>query len=646
MSQQEGYSPSFKRPAEIMRMRRRRTRSDAGVSSSPSGPPSAGSPGQSDSSRACVRPFSPGPLFNYQNRSGGGTKRRNPFASIENTRSPKKKRLISNDAGNVEAADRSATSTGTGPEGFEGDTSTTPGSPGGQLPFGVRLAAAERLQHRDTCLLEDDSLFEEEEEEVHSPLLKSPQAIAPASIAAPVCTEYPADWSLKTRLLFTSPLTLGWAEHPKAQEEALGLRHHCRAQFSPLPHSLQDPRSCSELRCAFQQSLVYWQHPSLPWIPLFPRINAERSFAGRSTPWAQDGGLQQSLMSEWSVSLSSLYSLLKARLCPYFYLCSHQFTVLFRAAGLGASSSMTAFISPTTRGLREAMKAEGIEFSLPLVEERRTSREQLNLTEEEEECSELQGGEASRAGDEEHEDEDGSFSWLKEMGIQDKIKKPDSITMQLHKEGPAVSLDHKPESVVCVSGPHTFTLINFLISCKSLVAAAGCQAGLPPTLLAPGAFRGATMHTLKARSVNVKSQVGSTYQNISSLEITGPILPSSLHTITTLLRPAQKGNFSAALYTHTPTAVMNTHTPTAVMNTHTPTAVMNTHTPTAVMNTHTPTAVMNTHATKQQGSGASVDLSGCGLHPASVQQLQQPSSLGKTALTHINMSNYSYMWKN
>lgn len=68
---------------------------------------------------------------------------------------------------------------------------------------------------------------------------QSPQAIAPASIAPPVCTEYPVDWSLKTRLLFTSPLSLSWAEHPKAQEEALGLSQHCRAQFSTLPHSLQ-----------------------------------------------------------------------------------------------------------------------------------------------------------------------------------------------------------------------------------------------------------------------------------------------------------------------------------------------------------------------------------------------------------------------
>lgn len=68
---------------------------------------------------------------------------------------------------------------------------------------------------------------------------QSPQAIAPASIAPPICTEYPADWSLKTRLLFTSPLSLSWAEHPKAQEEALGLSQHCRAQFSTVPHSIQ-----------------------------------------------------------------------------------------------------------------------------------------------------------------------------------------------------------------------------------------------------------------------------------------------------------------------------------------------------------------------------------------------------------------------
>lgn len=147
-------------------------------------------------------------------------------------------------------------------------------------------------------------------------------------------------------------------------------------------------------------------------------------------------------------------------------------------------------------------------------------------------CCELQEDDADDQGNNGEDDEDGSLSWLKAMGVQDKIKRPDNITAQLYplsrlgatdlsplskpchvkintktsltswcsrKEGSAVSLDHKPESVVCVEGPHTFTLINFLINCKSLVAAAGAQTGLPPTLLAPVAFRGATMHTLKVR---------------------------------------------------------------------------------------------------------------------------------------------------
>lgn len=31
-----------------------------------------------------------------------------------------------------------------------------------------------------------------------------------------------------------------------------------------------------------------------------------------------------------------------------------------------------------------------------------------------------------------YDDEDGSLSWLKAMGVQDKIKRPDSITTQLY----------------------------------------------------------------------------------------------------------------------------------------------------------------------------------------------------------------------
>ena len=61
-----------------------------------------------------------------------------------------------------------------------------------------------------------------------------------------------------------------------------------------------------------------------------------------------------------SVSLRSLHQLLRVRQCPYFYMCGAVFTVLFRAAGVAGISQAHALITPTTRGLREAMKAEGV----------------------------------------------------------------------------------------------------------------------------------------------------------------------------------------------------------------------------------------------------------------------------------------------
>lgn len=71
------------------------------------------------------------------------------------------------------------------------------------------------------------------------------------------------------------------------------------------------------------------------------------------------------------------------------------------------------------------------------------------------------------------------------------------IVIFRRKEKHEVRMDHRPESVVLVKGMNTLTLLNFLINSKSLVASSGPQAGLPPTLLSPIAFRGATMQMLK-----------------------------------------------------------------------------------------------------------------------------------------------------
>lgn len=85
MSEHGCYSPSFKKPSDVLRMRKKRARSD-GVSLAHR--PAADSPSSAD-----IRPFSPGPLLGSRARTGAGAKRRNPFANIENTVNSPRKRV-------------------------------------------------------------------------------------------------------------------------------------------------------------------------------------------------------------------------------------------------------------------------------------------------------------------------------------------------------------------------------------------------------------------------------------------------------------------------------------------------------------------------------------------------------------------------
>ncbi|NXV43921.1 DONS protein, partial [Uria aalge] len=555
-----GYSPGFKKPPATLRLKRKRLRrSEPAAALPPCGeaPPAASAPA-----------------------------RRNPFSSLDNA--PRA-------AGTPQPRERGRRPPPPPPPPAGGSPSA---APFWQLLESVcedkPARRAEPSERTDILALTDD---------LHLP-------VAVPKVPSSPRHEFPADWSIKTRLLFMSSQPFTWAEHLKAQEEAQGFAQHCRATETNLPQSIQEPKLSTELRCAFQQSLVYWLHPSLPWLQLFPRIGADRRIVGKASPWSQDEALQQVLMSDWSVSFTSLYNLLKAKLCPYFYVCTYQFTILFRAAGLAGSDIITAVISPTTRGLREAMRNEGIEFSLPLVEESRTRKQknsEVNL--ETEVANSIEVGEEPAPSD----DDDESFSWLEEMGVQDKVKKPDAISIKLRKEKHEVQMDHKPESLALVKGTNTFTLLNFLINCKSLVAVAGPQAGLPPTLLSPVAFRGGTMQTLKARSINAKARVHSAYEDIFGLEIVGPVMPHSLHALTTLLKAAQRGAFSAVLYTHEPTAVFNADLGTA-------------------------SPALNKETVRK-------DLTACGLHPKTLDQLSQCPTLGKSSIRFLEMKDYAYTWK-
>ncbi|XP_052015103.1 protein downstream neighbor of Son isoform X2 [Apodemus sylvaticus] len=544
-----GYSPSFKRPPEIVRLRRKRSR-DHGAAM----PSALPEPAPRRAALAAGLPLRPFPTAGGRGGAAATTARRNPFARLDN------RPRVADEAG--------------------------------EEPLrGPQVAPAPLLDSNG-----ENNLLWEEASSHERTVTELPQSqrvpLSESDTWSSDGTGLPVDWSIKTRLLFTSSLPFSWADHLKAQEEAQGLVQHCRATEVTLPQAIQDPRLSTTLRCAFQQTLVYWLHPAFPWLPLFPRIGAYRKMTAKTSPWTADETLQHDLMSDWSVSFTSLYNLLRTKLCPFFYVCSYQFTVLFRAAGLAGNSVITALISPTTRGLREAMRNEEESGHKKKVRE-------PSLEYEEE-----------QAGSEEDEEE--SLSWLEEIGVQDQIKKPDVISIKLRKEKHEVQMDHRPESVVLVKGLDTFKLLNFLINCKSLVATSGAQAGLPPTLLSPVAFRGASMQMLKARSINVKTQALSGYRDKFSLELTGPIMPHALHSMTMLLRSSQRGSFSAGFYAHEPTAVFN---------------------------------VGLSLDKDLDRKVADKDLANCGLHPKTLEHLSQMPVLGKSSLRNVEMSDYILNWR-
>jgi hypothetical protein len=118
--------------------------------------------------------------------------------------------------------------------------------------------------------------------------------------------------------------------------------------------------------------------------------------------------VKSSLQEAWKDSLRSLFQLIRTKQCPYFYVCSNNFTVLFRAAGICGESDVHALVTPTTRGFRHMLKQEEIEFSMPLKKKRTSDQgyETLDST-----TGDLI--EANAEDEEESPDE----QWLKSMGI-------------------------------------------------------------------------------------------------------------------------------------------------------------------------------------------------------------------------------------
>ncbi|XP_023232886.1 protein downstream neighbor of Son-like [Centruroides sculpturatus] len=365
----------------------------------------------------------------------------------------------------------------------------------------------------------------------------------------------PVDWSLKTKVRFMSTKPFPWRGNLKTVEEASGTTSFTRC-LELEQHKGKDCVLDSSPGACFYKNCLYWMHPSLPWLQLFPRMDVKKNKNLNQAITSYNEIIQDSLHSDWCESFRSLYQLVRTCQCPFFYLCAASFTVLFRAAGINGFAEINAMITPTTRGLRQALIAEGINFTMPLSE-RKTNNpgneftqdtySQLSNTSDE---SIIPGDSGFVEGNDElASDDEEPGSWLESLGLsQQDFPSLNPNKIKLDKEN-GKSVDYRPQSLVYVQGMETQALVNFLLNTKLCFSKTGPLTGIPPTLLSPTAFHGGSLQSVKVRQGNVK------HNNVNQhvIELNGPIFPSTLHRLCHLLRQTQDGNYKSLLLSHRPT---------------------------------------------------------------------------------------------
>lgn len=163
-------------------------------------------------------------------------------------------------------------------------------------------------------------------------------------------SEFPLSWTVKQKVKFLT--SSNFDIDLKASNEPIAIN-----QFTRNSDNVEGT--------TFNKFLYNWIHPVIPGMTNYPLKTTILGKSGKEEKQcinmlANNAELQAIVMKQWRTSFQSLFNMLKSSYCPYFFLCGHQFTVLFKSPGVGAKSA-TAILGPTTKGLRDLLSQEGRE---------------------------------------------------------------------------------------------------------------------------------------------------------------------------------------------------------------------------------------------------------------------------------------------
>ncbi|XP_013063543.1 protein downstream neighbor of Son-like [Biomphalaria glabrata] len=384
----------------------------------------------------------------------------------------------------------------------------------------------------------------------------------------------PVDWSLKTKLRIVAQCITNKFDKVPGME--------ARNVESFIHHRLAESPDWKELDIyqKLKRCCMHFSYPQMPWISTFPRISSDYKTRSPSILSASEDVIR-TLHKDWVNAFTSVYQQLRSGICPYFYTCTHQFNVLFRCLRTPDGASISALLSPSTRGLREMLRKEGVEFRMPNLREQKsnTSREEnetmsqdkldfslnnpsdtLDIKSDVQDKENVSCQEKNVDSDDDINDDEGASRWLEGMGLDKKdFPSLEPVKVKIQREGYR-EIDNRPQSMVYVEGADVHTFFNFLLNYSSSIAQSGPQHGIPPTILSPVVFVGATLVQNSFKHSLVRSDTSGSHGTLSHVfEVAGPVLPHHSLNIASMLRESPDITKAVLSYsTHMPSVALNT----------------------------------------------------------------------------------------
>lgn len=346
----------------------------------------------------------------------------------------------------------------------------------------------------------------------------------------------PTDWTPKTRVRLVSCNPFACCSSlPRTIDEARALQSAASAVPLPVTDANVDD-FCADPVVKLQRALLYWCSPCLPGCDPCP-WTSEREKPTASSPMTLPVPMKAALRDGWGSSFESAYGLMKSSAMPYFYLMAHSFVALFRsAAGTARSeiaSEMTAVLTPTTAGLRRALRTGGVEFGMmppkqlhldgeltKSVKRRRMpgahgderdsgASSQASRTRHVDDAEPVEGHTGEVDDDPSAEDAMPDDRWLESLGVSKDSLPGLQLSTSMRQSEAEASMDGRPVSAIYVRGAASVHgLFNFLLNYAGCFAPTGVRAGMPPTIVAPAPFLNASLQRMKYRCLKLRTVDG------------------------------------------------------------------------------------------------------------------------------------------